>query len=349
MARLLHRAALIACAAILLALGAASTAFALDAFWQGRRDAFWEHGNNGLGVSNWYSKPPLRGQPLEVPNRAAIFAQGALEYDIVIREPESISLMVFRKNPERYTFAVRWSLTIRNGGIRNYDPSPPLFTIFKNSAMLFRDNAELVADGDWKSALIKIRRGGQLWFQEHSRGGNAAVENYGGDIFFLAMASAGRMTINNNPQPDGGKPSITDFGGRSTGGNAHFSNGRNGILSFADTRGPVGEGVSAGRIDNDGRLQVGNTALNVRDSFTQGSRGTLWITHGETRHGSIHVKNDMRLGGTLLTTGFFMPDLVGRHTILRAEGRRIGKFDNETLNGGRLEYGPKTVVLVIGD
>jgi hypothetical protein len=50
-----------------------------------------------------------------------------------------------------------------------------------------------------------------------------------------------------------------------------------------------------------------------------------------------------------VTTGFFRPGLVGRHVILRTKGMRKGRFDSEELNGGHIEYGPKTVTLVIGD
>lgn len=344
------RATRVALAAISLALGVASPVHAVDAFWQGRRDAVWNHGiNPNNGISNWYSRAPLKGQPRDMPNGGAIFAEGAREYDIEIRGHQQAVLLVFRKNSERYKFDIRNSLTIRNGGIQNYDPSPPLFTILPDASLYFRENAALVSHGDWPSASIKLGRNGLLSFGDRSRGGTAAVQNFGGGVYFTGMASAERMTIINRSQTESVHGSHTIFWGRSTGGDAQFENGRNGHLDFAETRGPPGEGVSAGRINSQGKLHIGTTTLQVRESFTQEAKGTLSIDHDGAKHGRLVVENDMRLGGTLLATGFFRPELTGRHTILRAKGQRLGKFDNEVLNGGRLEYGPKTVVLVIGD
>ena len=379
MARLLHRAALIACTAILLALGAASGTSAQDeedTYWQGRRDAVWAHGINKFGDSNWYSKrPPQDGGPfqgtaLDVPcktknppvpcNGVAIFAQGAREYDIRIgddaqgRRPE-IREMLFPHNDEKYTFDVRTFFTIRGGGIRNNDITPPLFTIAaarsgSTIAGIIVDDALLQSRGDWPDARFRIRQGGQLIFQGNSRGGDAEVKNFGGEVRFEGFASAARMRITNRSQPS---PFISRLSltGNSTGGDGHFINQQRGQLNFGSTAGPGGNGsISAGKIENTGgALDLSTNTIRVGDSFTQEAEGTLSIHHDGSKHGRLIVGKDATLGGTLLATGFFRPSLVGPHTILRTEGRRIGKFDNETLNGGRLEYGPKTVVLVIGD
>lgn len=360
MAGLRLRAARAACAAILLTLGAASGAAAQDeedTYWQGRIDAVWAQGINGLGDSNWYSRPPPNGAARNVPRGVAVFAQGAREYDIRIGgDRQEIREMLFPNNDEKYTFDVRTFFTVKGGGINNNDITPPLFTIaaakngITRAGIIFDDALLQSKQGDWPDARFRIRQGGVLEFTGNSRGGDAEVKNFGGDVRFNDFATAARMTITNRSQPDT-HTSRTSFNGNSTGGDAHFVNQQNGQLNFGATAGPGGNGgIAAGKIENTGgAMDIATNTIRVGDSFTQEAEGTLSVHHDGSKHGRLIVQNDATLGGTLLATGFFRPELVGRHTILRTEGRRIGKFDNEVLNGGTLEYGPKTVDLVIGD
>ncbi len=191
-ATLLHRTARSACVALLLLVGAAPSADALDAYWQGRRDRDWHHGIVG-GVSNWYSKAPLQGVAREVPDGGAVFARDAQEHTIRILTRKAISSMLFLSDTERYTFHIQTEFQITGTGIFNQSPAPPHFfveygrLVFKNSAGL---NSGGLAVGK-RSASIKVYRGAELIFDHNSRGGNAEVANDAGliDRHFLPNRS----------------------------------------------------------------------------------------------------------------------------------------------------------------
>ena len=401
-AMLVGRAAPVACIALLLVSGAVSSAFALDAFWQGRRSQLWEHGVAG-GVSNWYSKRPLQGKPRDVPDGAAIFATGARRHQILLvrREPVTISSLAFLTDTRRYSFEIPSGaeMSIVGDGVFNYSPKTPEFLV--RGKLAIRNSARLRAGAGRTSALIVNRR--RVEFYNHSRGGNAEISN-DSRVVFHNESSAGGMKITNTPRADfqpgggttvfrdrstGGSAHVTnhpgfpaastlfegfssaermtitnlgDFGDsgvtggetsfsdRSTGGDAHFVNYSDGILSFADTRGPAGNRVvTAGSIYNVGRLYVGLNKLVVREDFRQEAQGgvSLRVEFNGARHGSVRVEGKAILGGSLWVSPFIEP---GFYKVLYAEGGRTGNFDlisDGYFGNGRLAYSDKEVNLIV--
>ena len=394
-AMLVGRGARVACAGILLALGSASTAYALDAFWQGRRSQLWEHGV-ARGESNWYSKRPLQGKPRDVPDGAAIFATGARRHHIVTEAPvTAISALVFLADTQEYYFEIPWNarMSVVGDGIFNTSPKTPFFAV--RGKLVFRNSARLRAGAGKTSAFIRNR--GDVEFHERSRGGNAEIRNleeYSHIVFhdessagrmkitswdgmtkfrerstggsahltnhagfpaavtrFEGFSSAERMTITNLGSGgfgiDGGDTSFSD---RSTGGDADFVNHSDGILSFADTRGPAGNRVvTAGSIYNVGRLYVGLNKLVVREDFTQEAQGgvSLRVEFKGARHGSVRVEGKATLGGSLWVSPYIEP---GFYKILYAEGGRTGSFDlisDGYFGNGRLAYSDKEVNLIV--
>jgi hypothetical protein len=80
----------------MLALGAASTAYADNAYWHGTRNSNWHHGVQGA-LSNWYAKPPFATEntPLPPPTGFAIFAPSARQHAVVVTRDVAIDEMLF--------------------------------------------------------------------------------------------------------------------------------------------------------------------------------------------------------------------------------------------------------------
>ena len=347
--RLLHRTLGSACVAVLLGLGAAPSAAAENAYWQGQRDAIWENGIDRLTrQSNWSTKP-VGGKAREPPDGNAIFAQGPRETNVRITGNTRVAALIVERNDGVYTFAVKGYLDIVGAGIFNYDPTAPRFTISRQLSM--RNAARFFAGGTLKSALIKIRpRGGLLMF-DNSSGGNAEVANTGGFVDFYDFASADRMKITNTQtfSPDRGGE-IT-FAGHSTGGDARFVNQGGGYLDFSRTRGPLGNRiVTAGDIYNDGSVNVGLNTLVVADNFVMGSglgSHQLRIRVVGNRAGKVHVEGELTLGNSaeLWVEGTDVDP--GGYLVLRHDGARSGNLQLVTHLSAYLRYFTNEIYLIV--
>jgi hypothetical protein len=321
------------CLAILL-LGNVSQAYALDAFWQGRRSAFWEHGiDPATGKSNWYSRVPRRGVARAVPDGGAVFAPNPVRATVAITEPgTSIGAMLFTRNGPQYAFNVlSRPFRIVGGGVFNNSARVPVFNIRSRGTLSFRNAAALSSSTAAKSARINVNKGGALHFSENSRGGNAVVVN-DSSVFFHELSSAERMTITNRPTEAIDGPDVR-FEGRSNGGMATFVNGRRGLIDFRLTRGPAGNRqVSSGKITNLGSLSIGSNRLTVNGSYFQtldGIAGSLTLQVEGNRAGRLQVNGVARLGGKVFVEGTnVVPGY--NHIILHAAGGRLGGLELET-------------------
>jgi hypothetical protein len=100
-------AARILCALCILPLGPARGVRAGEAYWQGVRSGNWSHViDPGTQLSNWYSKAPPKGDPLNVPQETAIFAPGALKTNLRIARDTAIGSIRLEPDAPQYTFRV---------------------------------------------------------------------------------------------------------------------------------------------------------------------------------------------------------------------------------------------------
>ena len=325
-----------------LAFGIISQAYALDAFWHGVRSDDWNDGiHPPTQQSNWYSQAPPNGLPRQVPDGTAIFANGAVRMRLKISSDTVIATMRFPANTARYTFGIDTDkqLLINGGGLINNSTVSPFF--FVDGSMTFVQAAKMTGAAG-RSAKISTINDGTLSFRNTSRGGNAIVANtLGGQTVFFDRTSADRMVINNFALKGGA--STTTFLGRSNGGEAQFENEAEGIINFQSTTGPAGDRkVTAGSIDNAGRLNVGLNTLTVLNKFKQAGSGFLRLTIAPQQGGRVLVKNVATIGGNLVISGQSnLP--AGQRLILRAGGGLAGKFAKVQFIG--FPAGPKPVLV----
>jgi len=348
-AKLLRRTARVACVAILLALGAAPGAEARDLYWQGRRGDKWEHGHDpNTGLSNWYSKA-VGGNALRAPNGGdrAIFPPAQETTDIWIRRDEDVSSLHIEPTATDYgyTFWVRALFSIVGDGILNDGPAgvTPQFVIARGKQLAMRNHA-IIGEPDFSTSAARFRilDSGVLSFWEFSAGGNAEVVNNGGRVTFAGNASAAHMRITNRPQQPDGSPSSIRFHDNSWGISADLTNGENGLIDFATQD----RSNTVERIHNNGNLHVGANRLHIKEGFTQGPLGTLWIDRAGAFHGAVIVEGVAKLGGKLKVGGFFGA-APGTYVLLRATGGRQGKFAEVDAFGGRIAYGANRVVIIV--
>jgi hypothetical protein len=124
--------AALACAVWVAILGFASSAFALDAYWGGKRSSNWNEGRApGTQVSNWY-RDPTHQLPVRVPDRTAIFA-GTAGRDVspVISDNAEIGRILVEPNALPFSVGVERTggLVINGAGIVNQSAATPFFSL----------------------------------------------------------------------------------------------------------------------------------------------------------------------------------------------------------------------------
>lgn len=350
-------------AACALALFAAPSADAEDAYWHGSRSTNWSDGIQG-SLSNWYAKPPFAtpNTPLPVPTSTAIFAPGAQNHAVVVTGSVRIEEMLFTPGDffpgtGQYGIGIgfRDRLAVTGKGLINRSGAAPGIVIV-DGALEFFDSARIVS-GSGKSTGITIH-GGALHFNGRSNGGDATVSNAHngnrtGVINFYDRSSAGSMIVTNV-----GK-ALVRFSDRSTAGDAdlvnnyEFSNPLAALIDFRPTRGLNGDDkLTVGSIANNfGKVIPGENQITVLRNFTQGANGTLEIDVVGLRAGAVRVNGAARIDGTLLVRA--SDARKGRHVLLRATGGRRGLFSRVRYTGlpatlkGRITYLGSDVVLFI--
>ena len=310
-------------AMLALGCGAASSASALDAYWRAERGPNWEGGFEPIGeTSNWYSQPQ-GGQPREVPDGRATFNGHAKDFEVLVTERGNvIGTMAIVQDAPRYRFVImpEAQLTVNGNGLVNASPHAVNILVREGGLLTFDRGARLIGSG--RSANIEVQRA-SVGLHGTAHGGNAFVKNNGGGIVISELATAGQMTIDNDGlSSDYGTVSISE---RSTGGDAKILNREFGEVGFY-SRGPSGDGtVSAGKINNRGRLLLGlkTKQLVVREDFVQTATGFLSTEHSRT----IVVRGSARIAGELQVLWTpLAPTPPGSYRVLRAQGGLEGKF-----------------------
>jgi hypothetical protein len=341
------------CFLLLLAISTISEAFALDAYWQGRRSSRWEHGidPNNATLSNWYSQPPLGGQARGVPDGRAAFGPGARHHTILIQRNFDIQTMTMLDDPQGYVFEIiNREFLLRGGGVVNKSRKFPNFIVGNGSFLNLHNNATFLSQAAGvRSAHIAVRPQGTLDFLHRSTGGDATAVNRG-TIRFGNNASAAQMRITNDSFDDdlGTQIGRIQFSGRSNGGTAVFLNRISSLIDFENTTGPANNRrVSLGAITNYGNLRLGLNTLVVQSTFNQPEQGRVHVIGQGTTVGNLYVRGHAFLSGELrVVPDPAQPLAPGSYRVLRADGGRSGAFDLDATGlSARLDYFPNEVWL----
>lgn len=345
----MRRPCLAALGAAALLLASAPGAGALDAFWHGVRDAKWGTGA-AFGASNWYSAAPPDGVALDVPDGAATFTEGALQFEISIgTRRTNIQSVVFPRRAPRYAFTVEPGVVFRvHGlGVVTQTNRPPRFVIRDDARMTLDDAARFDPVTGPISARVFVDPLGRLTFPKGGRGGNAEVRSRG-IIAFAGTSTAEHMSVTMFSDAAGERP-LAEFAELSTPGDANFDIGPNCTLDVGLTQGPNGDGaVTAGTVVNAGRVVVGDNVLTLSRNFSQNEdTGRLSITGDRLNApGMLVVEGQATLAGALvLTDGGIRP---GSYRVLLAKAGRTGRLRlRPRTPGARLAYSAKEVRLII--
>jgi hypothetical protein len=325
----------------MLALGAASTAYADNAYWHGTRNSNWHHGVQGA-LSNWYAKPPFATEntPLPPPTDGAIFSPRARQHAVVVTRDVAIDEMLFTPG-DFYPGAGQYgigvarlaTLKLKGRGLINQSGVPPAILVVDRGSFRLGNQARVRSGNGLRTPIVI--RGGDLDLRDRSNGGDATVSNtHNGARFGLVVldnrASAGNMIIENAGR------AVTAFFDHSTAGDADlrnsydFSYPRAARIDFTLTSGPAGDRtLTAGSIANDfGTVQIGRNQITILRNFTQGDNGTLEVevtrdASGQVA-GGLRIRGVARIGGTLVVRA---PNArIGRYPLVRGAGARIGAF-----------------------
>jgi hypothetical protein len=352
----------------MLALGAASTAYADNAYWHGTRNSNWHHGVQGA-LSNWYAKPPFATEntPLPPPTDGAIFSPRARQHAVVVTRDVAIDEMLFTPG-DFYPGAGQYgigvarlaTLKLKGRGLINQSGVPPAILVVDRGSFRLGNQARIRSGNGLRTPIVI--RGGDLDLRDRSNGGDATVSNtHNGGRFGLVVldnrASAGNMIIENAGR------ALTALFGRSTAGDADLKNSYEfsyplaAEIDFTHTDGPAGDRkLTAGSIANDfGTVRLGMNQITVLRNFTQGDNGKLEVIVADTLSGrfagSLRVMGEARIGGTLVVRA--LRAKIGRYVLFRAAGGRTGAFSKvryvdfaQTLKARIVDSGTDVILFV---
>jgi hypothetical protein len=319
----------IACALCILALGPVHGVRADEAYWQGVRSGDWnDRIDPGTRLSNWYSKAPPRGDPLQVPQGTAIFTPGASKTNLRITRDTVIGSIRFEPNAPQYMFRILPdnTLSVSRGVVNRSATITPGFDLLTRAGMQLRQTARFASiPGEIaRSSFIRMSEDSSLQLFESSRGGDVIVSNADGNIIFKDSSSAERMAIGNYR--------TVVFRDQSTGDRAYLVNEVGGQATF-DGIGPDGDGViPIGEISNDGVVVVVAGTLLVARVFHQWHPGTLSLRLAREGASAVVAGGFALLKGNLVVRAD-RGAKAGIYKIIRAGRGRSGEFGSFTFVG----------------
>ncbi|RXF73784.1 hypothetical protein [Hansschlegelia zhihuaiae] len=334
------RLVLFAAIAASLTFGADSTPAKAkdDAYWHGKRGPVWQDGpRRGLGLSNWYTKPPGNGGRMSrPPTDVAAFSDLASELKVWVDKPDPdqpkntftrVNTIYMLEDAPQYEFEILTDARFGLGGqgtrqgMINASEHVPTVLLRPRSIFEVTGEATFKARQEITSARISIDNA-EMRFRDLSGGGDSTVQVLAGKLNFSDESSAENMEITAGVIFN--QRSTVAFSNRSDGGHADFAILNNASLDFSQTRGPNGDGrISAGWINLYGELHLGTNTLTVDVDYAHPHNGGyVYVELRGKRIGNIVVKGKAdQLRGTLDVKPFPLgqPAARGRY--------RVFKFD----------------------